>query len=57
MRHTVLAKAPGLDTPHPPAPDAPEVKLPDLHTADGEREWLLTAAGARALGWQHAMPG
>ena len=35
MRHTVLAKAPGLDAPHPPAPDAPEVKLPDLRTADG----------------------
>ena len=32
------AKAPGLDTPHPPAKDAPEVKLKDAHTADGEQQ-------------------
>ena len=36
MRHTVQAKAPGLDTPHPPAPDAHAAQLPDLRTADGE---------------------
>lgn len=40
MRNTIRAKAPGLDTPHPPDPDAHPLQFRDLHTADGE------AAGA-----------
>ncbi|KAL4450700.1 hypothetical protein ABPG77_001056 [Micractinium sp. CCAP 211/92] len=34
MRHTVQATAPGLTAVHPPRPDAQEVKVPDLRTAD-----------------------